>query len=725
MTFTEAALEVLRSAGEPLHYKKITELAIERNLLSHVGKTPEVTMSSRLAMMVKKDRGQAPIIKVKPGVFAIRESALQGQDLSPAALAAISEVEGLEDGSASDNGLGTDEPKPPAPLLPGGDVFPEEEGDDDPILAGLEQESESVDRTGRRRRRRRRRGKGDKVDGPADVTIRPEPVREREPVRVREPIRAREPVRDSGRERNQGRERDSARERDAGPGRGRERDAYREPARDSGRDVGRDAGRDSGRDRSRGDEAVSLDWNRQPADGDLLGKDLADAVWAVMSRGDRVPHTFARVAELLVRRGRLSGNPAALAPTIAAAARADVSRAQLTRARPRFALRGGRVMLSEWLLPRPLARVEQDLLSSAERYTNELRRTLIQKLSELPTAGFAELVATWLNAEGITALRAVRRPGSSGSELHFAGTRKSGSEEVRLAIVVQRAGRDIDREAVIDVRGALHHYGQATSAWIVTTGRVTSGAREEASMQAASCALFDGMALASAMERLGIAVQRHVIAHHELDYDLLEALGDTPEQRERREREQERERREFANRSEGRPGGGGPRVHDVNDVQDEPSAARSARGAAESGQDEDDDAEERAQTLVPAKPLTDSDWDEEPEEDAEAQGDLDQADDADDAVDDELAGDDDDVEPFTDELDDGEGDDAAGSASDDDSSSGEGDEDDEDSDAESNEDVGTEGGTSDRQSEGSAEEFDRASEDADNEIDKEPGRARS
>src|SRR3954470_14037001 len=100
MTFTEAAVEVLRLVGEPLHYKKITELAIERNLLSHVGKTPEVTMSSRLAMMVKKDRGQAPIIKGKRGVFAIRESALEGERLSAEALAAIHEVEGVEEGGA-------------------------------------------------------------------------------------------------------------------------------------------------------------------------------------------------------------------------------------------------------------------------------------------------------------------------------------------------------------------------------------------------------------------------------------------------------------------------------------------------------------------------------------------------------------------------------------------------------------------------------------------------
>src|SRR5690242_8225579 len=91
MTFTEAALEVLRSAGEPLHYKKITELAIARNLLSHVGKTPEVTMSSRLATLVKKDRGQAAIVKVRPGVFAVRETSMSSENEMPAPAAPSAE----------------------------------------------------------------------------------------------------------------------------------------------------------------------------------------------------------------------------------------------------------------------------------------------------------------------------------------------------------------------------------------------------------------------------------------------------------------------------------------------------------------------------------------------------------------------------------------------------------------------------------------------------------
>ena len=70
MTFTEAAAQVLRLVGKPLHYKEITDVAIEKNLLSHVGKSPEVTMGARLAALVKKGERDNPLIRVKPGVFA-------------------------------------------------------------------------------------------------------------------------------------------------------------------------------------------------------------------------------------------------------------------------------------------------------------------------------------------------------------------------------------------------------------------------------------------------------------------------------------------------------------------------------------------------------------------------------------------------------------------------------------------------------------------------------
>jgi hypothetical protein len=100
--------------------------------------------------LVKKDRGQSLIVKVRPGVFAIRESSMH-KDKEAAATAAPSD--NTEEVAATE--------KPERPPLPGSDVFPAEADDDDPILAGLEKEGEGDDeRGGRRRRRRRRRGKG-------------------------------------------------------------------------------------------------------------------------------------------------------------------------------------------------------------------------------------------------------------------------------------------------------------------------------------------------------------------------------------------------------------------------------------------------------------------------------------------------------------------------------------------------------------------------------------
>src|SRR5215217_5028674 len=73
MTFTEAAAQVLRLVGKPLHHKEITDVAIEQHLLSHVGKSPDVTMGARLAALVKKGDKENPLVRVKPGVFALRE----------------------------------------------------------------------------------------------------------------------------------------------------------------------------------------------------------------------------------------------------------------------------------------------------------------------------------------------------------------------------------------------------------------------------------------------------------------------------------------------------------------------------------------------------------------------------------------------------------------------------------------------------------------------------
>src|SRR5262252_3890074 len=70
MTFLEAALDILRREGRPLHYKELTERALGKKLLTFVGRTPEVTMQTQLTAAVKKAPGN-PFVRTKPGMFGL------------------------------------------------------------------------------------------------------------------------------------------------------------------------------------------------------------------------------------------------------------------------------------------------------------------------------------------------------------------------------------------------------------------------------------------------------------------------------------------------------------------------------------------------------------------------------------------------------------------------------------------------------------------------------
>jgi hypothetical protein len=330
--------------------------------------------------------------------------------------------------------------------------------------------------------------------------------------------------------------------------------------------------------------------NREPEDGDLLGKELADACFHVLAQSsDANPLSYTELARLLVARGRLSGEPASLAPTVAAAIRAETARGESGRvSRPRFRHVGGGVALTGWYFPREVVHRERDALRAIERYAHELRRGFLRKLGDLPAGGFAELFATWLNSQGVGSLRGVRRPSSSGTEMHFAGVRRRGPEEVRIGIVVLRGSRDqgpareVGRERVVEMRGTAHHYGGATELWIVTTGQVQSGAHEEASQPASvPVALFDGTALAESMEQARIGLVPVTITVPSIDLDLFDALRGSveppardrePPMREPRG-EGRRDERPEAPKAEGDEGESKP--------EGEPAAGAAAGAAAE------------------------------------------------------------------------------------------------------------------------------------------------
>jgi restriction endonuclease Mrr len=261
---------------------------------------------------------------------------------------------------------------------------------------------------------------------------------------------------------------------------------------------------------------------------ELAGKELADAAAIVLGAFDRnagaVP--IRNVVEALMRRGRLAGDPAVASTQLSASIRADNLRRGANHQRPRFRFGAGqRVALTDWALGPDLSRLELDVMAAIERYREAARRTMLRRFQELPGHAFIELVLFGLERAGMVNIRGVRRAGSPGGEAHFAAIHKTGSDEIRTAIVIRKDGREIGRERVSDLRGALHHYGPATAGWLLTTGQVLSGAREESAAQnAPPIALYDGLSLCRLLEDhdVGVIKTRFPIAIPDLE--LLENL---------------------------------------------------------------------------------------------------------------------------------------------------------------------------------------------------------
>jgi hypothetical protein len=515
MTFTEAAAEVLRLAGKPLHYKEITELAIEKNLLSHVGKSPEVTMGARLAALLKKEDKTNPIVRVKPGVFALREwgekgaaarapeaeddSELEVNALEVEAATAASDEEAREDDEGGDDEapMNGDDALRADLAASGADFFDDEDDDDQPILAPVATNpaggaAPSADGAqsegGRRRRRRRRRGRGG----------------------------------DRG---------------DMAPREGAPLAAGSQASLEGGEgtpEVARDplapAPRPQIRDRQQIMSGGLPSGIEVPlTDGDeLAGRELADAAHIVFAAFDRNggPVALRSLVDQLMRRGRLVGDPAACAVQLSASMRADNLRREAIGARPRFRFASGaRVAPTDWILGQELQRFEMEALQALERYRDAARRVFLRRIQELPGHAFIELALLALERAGMAQLRGVRRAGVSGGEAHFGAIHKTGADEIRTAIVVRKDGREIGRERVSDLRGALHHYGPATAGWLITTGQVLSGAREEAATpNAPPVALYDGLAFCKLLEDNGVAVlsTKQTIAIPDLE--LLENL---------------------------------------------------------------------------------------------------------------------------------------------------------------------------------------------------------
>ena len=319
-----------------------------------MGKTPEVTMSHRLTSAIRKDDKEIPIVKVKPGVFALREwEGKKGKRGAAAAAVAVEEVEAEDAGvnaleieavlqadSADDDEAevaaageeetspeGTDGGERNTPVsgeearranlaASGAELFDDEDDDDQPILAPLSQPGQPQQAGtdgGRRRRRRRRRGRGGAGDavgfsgtaggerqGDRFAGPRPEASQPRLDGQIQP-----QPILSVDAEAN-----------------GDAREPY--------------ASRPVVRDRQQimaGGQPTGIDIPLGEGD-ELIGRELADATAIVLSSFDRNagPAPMRAIADALLRRGRLQGDPILATAQVSASIRADNLPTDLQRA---------------------------------------------------------------------------------------------------------------------------------------------------------------------------------------------------------------------------------------------------------------------------------------------------------------------------------------------------------------------------------------------------------
>jgi hypothetical protein len=617
MTFTEAAAHVLRLVGKPLHYKEITDVAIERDLLSHVGKSPEVTMGARLAAVVKKDPKDNPLVRVKPGVFALRdwdqaviESGLADRTpalerlaklgvgnedeatatteapvVAPGTLAAESDDAEADSGAYPDLGgidadededIGDDERARAELAAAANELFVPEDDDDEPILGGDDDvvTAERIEPGGKRRRRRRRRGGRtgqEEADGLPSYTVSDAPLLGAEPdedVAVAVAPRADSSRRSEPRSFDSGArfgaEGRGAEGRGEGRGEGRAGQGRGEARASEGRAEGRlGEGRGEGRLDAR-DEGRGADVRREPRlersdsrsgvddrpqdNRDLRNRDarpvegreldagrpvedlsaasvfsLLEQLLSPRSRTGSIP--IRQLAEQGVRRVRSKVEIQTLQDAIADVVRAEVVRARSERRRPRFVIHGRAVSATDWGLDPEVVKIEKEIWTLTARYKDAFQRSFGERLQALQPRAMGEFFSLLLAQMGFEDIQPVRRQGAHNQEMHFSAVARSATGEIPTAIIVRRDGRDIGRERVIDLRGALHHYADAQAGLLATTGQVMSGAREEARVpNAAPVNLLDGAALARIAAQHGAGVVFQELRLPTVDAELFDSL---------------------------------------------------------------------------------------------------------------------------------------------------------------------------------------------------------
>lgn len=464
MTFYEAAVEVLRRSKRPLHFKKITEVAIRDALLSHVGKTPETTMGERLELEVRR-ADESIVIKTRPGVYALREEILEklnqeAEEREQARLARAarsegesSQAEGDEDEDDDPDSVevegqdeGEDEPSTDEVEVSHDDSEDGDEDTDDSDDAEASNEGERRD-SGRRRRRRRRRNRGDNRD-----------------------------------------ERQEA-----------QNDAPEQEAASSPVDTQTEV---SGRFES-----------------------VGEAAYAVLKAADRTPQSVDAIAQTIFQKKLVKFHTHDRAATVQSAMVTDNQVRQRFGKRPLFASYGPTTWgLTEWGLSEAGVQKERQIQKLAQELRADACTQLGKALQNVKPEAVEMMVITLLERLDYANLKVSKR--TSEGDVYFTADWKRGFSQTRVCVqVVVNGESEVGAKDVSALRDSLGH-NSAEEGILVHLGKVHRDAVNESKKSKPKITILDRTALLELLVQEGIGVRSYSVPVAMVDAAFIEALSE-------------------------------------------------------------------------------------------------------------------------------------------------------------------------------------------------------
>lgn len=463
MTFYEAAVEVLRRSGRPLHFKKITETAIKDHLLSHVGKTPEVTMEDRLAQETKKEDASW-IVRTRPGVYMLREDV--AKRLNEEAKAREEENRKAKAEQVEDE--------------------PEQDEPEEQSRAKSDDEPSSGESGGRSRRRRRRRGRR---NGESTEKTNGEAAKESRGER-------------GGRSRSKSQSKSQSR------------------SRSNSKSQSGSRGKSKSKPRSNGKASSA---SLKELDGERFDS-IAEAAFAVVHASDRKPMTATDIADVVFDKKLVRFHTHDPEATIQSAIVTDNQVRVRRGLRPLFSqYRRGAWGLTEWGVSDDGIEKEQNILELADELRSEALKQLGDAVASLKAEAFEMVVMTLLERLDYGNLKVSKR--TSDGDVFFTADWKRGFSDLRVCIhIVADPESRLEAAEISDLRETLEHYS-ASEGVVIHLGEISKGAVKETRDESqAKVTVIDRNAFVRLLVEEGIGVKTFQTPIVMVDTAFIDAL---------------------------------------------------------------------------------------------------------------------------------------------------------------------------------------------------------